>query len=218
MKISDYCDQHSLPLDARLELFVQVCDAIKAGLDEVRRVVREEEPVRPSTRLTTMRAAELANVSKHHGSEAPKLIREMRGDLDWIVMKALEKDRVRRYATANGLAMDIERYLSGEAILARPPSTTYKFRKLAARNKLLFSGVALTFVLLVISLITTTRWLVTERRTREQLRQQIEIVRLELSGLLVTLSSQRFPPLEWWRSNRSRLFSVPTKGRLPRAL
>ena len=86
---------------------------------------------------------------------APKLIRELRGDLDWIVMKALEKDRARRYETANGLAMDIERYLSGEAILARPPSAAYKFRKLAARNKLLFSGVAADLCLLVISLITT---------------------------------------------------------------
>ena len=66
-------------------------------------------------------------------------------------MKALDKDRARRYATANGLAMDIERYLSNEAVLARPPSASYKFRKLAARNKLLFSGVALIFVLLVIS-------------------------------------------------------------------
>ena len=105
------------------------------------------------------------SVSQNRRSEPPKLIREVRGDLDWIVMKALEKDRKRRYATTNGLAMDIGRYLSGEAILARPPSATYKFRKLAARNKLLFLGIALTFVLLVISLITTTRWLVIEKRT-----------------------------------------------------
>jgi len=197
VKITDYCDRHSLSIDARLELFIQVCDAVqhahqkgiihrdikpsnilvttgrdgkpapkvidfgiaksitgqqltdktiftayemligtpaymspeqaalaitdvdtrtdiyslgvllyelltgttpfetrellKAGLDEVRRVIREEEPVRPSTRLTTMTAADLVGVSKHHGTEAPKLIREMRGELDWIVMKALEK-------------------------------------------------------------------------------------------------------------------------------
>jgi serine/threonine protein kinase len=163
------------PFDAR--------ELLKAGFDEIRRVVREEEPVRPSTRLTTMRASELANVSKHHAAEAPKLIREMRGDLDWIVMKTLEKDRTRRYATANGLAMDIERYLSGEAVLARPPSAAYRFRKLAARNKLLFSGVAATFLLLVISLITTTRWLVTERRTQERMRRQMELARLDNLGL-----------------------------------
>ena len=101
-------------------------ELLKAGFDEVRRVVREVEPARPSTRLTTMTAADLANVSKHHGAEAPKLVREMRGELDWIVMKALEKDRARRYAPANGLAMDIERYFSGDAVLARPASAAYK--------------------------------------------------------------------------------------------
>ncbi len=164
-------------------------ELLKAGLDEVRRVVREEDPVRPSTRLSTMIAGEAANVPKRHAAEAPRLVREMRGELDWIVMKAMEKDRARRYATANGLALDVERYLSGEAVLARPPSATYKFRKLAGRNKVLFSGVALVFVLLVISLITTTRWLMTERRTREQMRQQVEMARL--NGLGWELYAQR---------------------------
>src|SRR5437879_1528693 len=91
-------------------------ELLKTGLDEVRRVIREGEPVRPSTRLRMAVGADLANVSKHHGTEVPRLIRKMRGDLDWIVMKALEKDRARRYATANGFAMDVGRYLSGEAI------------------------------------------------------------------------------------------------------
>ena len=158
-------------------------ELLKAGFDEIRRVVREEEPVRPSTRLTTMGAADLVSASKHYGAEAPKLIREMRGDLDWIVMKALEKDRARRYATANGLAMDVERYLTGEAILARPPSRVYKFRKLAARNKLVVSACAITFVLLVVSLITTTRWLMTEKRTQERMRQQMELVELDSQAL-----------------------------------
>jgi serine/threonine protein kinase len=162
------------PFDAR--------ELLKAGLDEIRRVVREEEPVRPSTRLTVMSPADLVNVSKHHGAEAPKLIREMRGDLDWIVMQALEKDRRRRYATANGLAVDVKRYLSGEAISARPPSATYKLQKSMARNKLLFSGLALIFILLVTSLIATSRWLIIEKRTREQMLQENEIGRLEALG------------------------------------
>jgi tetratricopeptide (TPR) repeat protein len=161
-------------------------ELLKAGLDEVRRVVREQEPVRPSTRLTTMRAADLASVSKHQGAEAPKLIREMRGDLDWIVMKALEKDRARRYATANGLGMDIERYLGGEAVLARPPSSLYKARKLVGRNKLAFFGVVLIFVLLAVSLITTSRLLLIERGAREQLRLRDEIARLEDLGSQLT--------------------------------
>src|SRR5882672_8951848 len=158
-------------------------ELLKAGLDEVRRVIREEEPVRPSTRLSTTVGADLVKVSRHHGTEVPRLIRKIRGDLDWIVMKALEKDRARRYATANGFAMDVGCYLSGEAILARPPSAAYKFRKLVARNKLGFSGVALIFVLLVVSLITTTRWLTTERRTQERMRQQMELARLDSLGL-----------------------------------
>lgn len=154
-------------------------ELLKAGLDEIRRVIREEEPVRPSTRLSTTVGADRASVSRHHGTEVPALIREMRGDLDWIVMKALEKDRARRYATANDFAMDVGRYLSGEAILARPPSATYKFRKFAAKNKLVFSSVALVLVFLVISLVATTRWLMIERQEREEMRQQLEIALLE---------------------------------------
>jgi eukaryotic-like serine/threonine-protein kinase len=97
-------------------------ELLKAGLDEVRRVIREEEPARPSTRLSTMVAADLTNVSHHRGAEPPKLIRDVRGDLDWIVMKAMEKDRARRYATANALAEDVKRFLANDAISARPPS------------------------------------------------------------------------------------------------
>src|SRR5258708_26139519 len=110
-------------------------ELLKARFDEVRRVIRDQEPVRPSTRLTTMTVADLMRVSKHHGAEGTKLIHEMRGDLDWIVMKALEKDRTRRYATANGLGVDIQRYLSGEPVVACPPTRLYRFRKLVTRHK-----------------------------------------------------------------------------------
>jgi tetratricopeptide (TPR) repeat protein len=158
-------------------------ELLKAGMDEVRRVIRDEEPLRPSTRLQTTIAADLASISKQHGTKAPKLIREMRGELDWIVMKALEKDRERRYATANGFTMDINRYLSGEAILARPPSAAYRFRKLVARNKLGFTAITLIAMLLVVSLTATTRWLVTERHAKEQMSQQIELARLDSLGL-----------------------------------
>jgi serine/threonine protein kinase len=157
-------------------------ELLKAGLDEVRRVIREEEPVRPSTRLSTTVGAGRVTVSQRHGAEAPKLIREMRGDLDWIVMKALEKDRGRRYETASGFAVDLERYLAGEAIFARPPSATYRFKKLAARNKLAFVALALVFTFLIISLIATTRWLMIERQRREDMRQQMEMARLEGMG------------------------------------
>jgi eukaryotic-like serine/threonine-protein kinase len=83
---------------------------LEAGLDEIRRIIREEEPVRPSTKLQTLDAAEQTTVAKHRQSDPPKLVHLIRGDLDWIVMKALEKDRGRRYETANGLAMDVQRH------------------------------------------------------------------------------------------------------------
>src|SRR5882724_4229226 len=131
-------------------------ELLKAGFDEVRRVIRDQEPVRPSTRLTTMTASELVSVSKHHGAEGAKLIHKMRGDLDWIVMKALEKDRTRRFATANGLGMDIQRYLSGEPVLARPPSRLYRFRKLVSRHKLEFAAFGIVLATLVAGLGITT--------------------------------------------------------------
>src|SRR5580700_5311553 len=92
---------------------------LKSGLDEIRRVIQTEEPVRPSTRLRTMMAANLTSVSLQRQADAPKLIHDVRGDLDWIVMKALEKDRGRRYQTANALAEDIQRYVENETVSAR---------------------------------------------------------------------------------------------------
>src|SRR6185436_1916445 len=89
-------------------------ELLKAGLDEVRRVIREQEPVHPSTRLSTMIRADLTGVSQHRQAEPLRLIRELRGDLDWIVMTALEKNRARRYQTANSLAEDVHRYLKNE--------------------------------------------------------------------------------------------------------
>src|SRR5450432_2777105 len=87
-------------------------ELVKSGLEEMRRTLREKEPQRPSTILTTLHGTELKATAEHRHAEPPKLISLRRGDLDWIVMKALEKDRTRRYETANGLAMDIERYLN----------------------------------------------------------------------------------------------------------
>jgi len=108
---------------------------LKAGLDEVRRIIREEEPLRPSTRLSTFTDVDLATVAKHRKSAPPKLLNLLRGDLDWIVMKALEKDRTRRYESASSFAQDIQRHLNHEPVAAAAPSAVYKFRKFARRNK-----------------------------------------------------------------------------------
>jgi serine/threonine protein kinase/tetratricopeptide (TPR) repeat protein len=141
-------------------------ELLKAGLDEVRRVIREQEPVRPSTRLSRLTGEDLTNVAQHRKSEPPKLIRAVCGDLDWIAMKALEKDRTRRYETANGLALDIQRFLADETISARPPGTIYKFQKMVLRNKLLFCSIGLIAILLLVSLVAVTASLAKEKQSR----------------------------------------------------
>jgi eukaryotic-like serine/threonine-protein kinase len=122
----------------------------KAAYDEIRRIIREEEPPKPSTRLSslsgrlapredskegTLTTSSLASVAAQRHTEPAKLTKLVRGELDWIVMKALEKDRNRRYETANGFAMDVQRYLADEPVQACPPSAMYRFRKFARRNK-----------------------------------------------------------------------------------
>ena len=141
---------------------------MKSGLDETRRTIREKDPDRPSLRLVTMNQADLTITATHRQSAPPALIRSVRGDLDWIVMKALEKDRTRRYETANGLALDVERYLANEPILARPPSKLYKLQKTVQRNQLLFAGVGVIVLLLIAGLIIVSASLAGERRSRRE--------------------------------------------------
>src|SRR5262245_34584500 len=141
---------------------------LKAGLDEIRRVLKEQEPVSPSTRLSKLTDADLTTVARRRHSEPPTLVRTVRGDLDWIAMKALEKDRTRRYPTANGLALDIQRFIANEAVVARPPSKTYKMQKLVQRNRLLFAGIGVIALLLVTSLIVVSTSLTKERRSRRE--------------------------------------------------
>src|SRR5207253_1442426 len=115
-------------------------ELLQAGLDEMRRTIREKEPERPSTRVSTLGGEDRTTTAKRRGLDAPKLVNLLRGDLDWIVMKCLEKDRARRYETANGLATDIDRHLNNEPVVACPPSNFYKFQKLVRRNKLAFGA------------------------------------------------------------------------------
>src|SRR3989454_2509276 len=115
---------------------------MRAGLDELRRTIREQDPPRPSTRLSTLTMVDAVSVAKHHNATPDKLATLVRGDLDWIVMKCLEKDRTRRYATANDLAMDIRRYLESEPVLARPPSNVYRLQKLLRKHRGAFAAAA----------------------------------------------------------------------------
>jgi serine/threonine protein kinase len=123
---------------------------LQAGLDGMRRIIREKEPLRPSTHLSVLPKEEQTTVAKRHGTETPRLASALRGDLDWIVMKALEKDRTRRYETANGLAVDLERHLRNEPVSARPPSAFYLFQKAVRRNSLAWiAGTAIVAALVI---------------------------------------------------------------------
>ncbi|HYG35859.1 MAG TPA: WD40 repeat domain-containing serine/threonine-protein kinase, partial [Clostridia bacterium] len=110
-------------------------DLLNSSLDECRRTIRETEPLWPSTHLSTLLNAELVGIAERRSLTAPRLMEQIRGDLDWIVMKALEKDRTRRYATAGAVAQDIECYLNDEPVQARPPSNFYRLGKLVRRHR-----------------------------------------------------------------------------------
>jgi len=130
---------------------------VEVGLDEIRRVIRDEEPPRPSARLSTLAAAEQTKVASHRHSVPPKLLGLIRGDLDWIVMKTLEKDRSRRYETAERLAVDIERHLGNNPVVARPPSELYRLQKLIRRNKTAFEVAGVVAFVAMIALFIGMR-------------------------------------------------------------
>jgi eukaryotic-like serine/threonine-protein kinase len=136
------------PFDAR--------ELMNNGLDAMRKTIREREPQRPSTRLLALKRNDLTTTARHHGVEASRLMSLLRGDLDWIVMKCLEKDRTRRYETANGIAADLKRHLNNEAIVARPPSAVYLFQKSFHRNKLAFAAAGAVAAALLLGIIVST--------------------------------------------------------------
>ena len=122
---------------------------MERGIDGLCRTLQEREPQRPSAMVTTMQGLALTQVAHRRHVEPLKLISLLRGDLDWIVIRALEKDRARRYETANGLAMDIQRFLDNEPVLAFPPSRVYRLQKLIRRNKAMFlAGTMVTLALI----------------------------------------------------------------------
>ena len=123
---------------------------LRAGLDEIRRIIREVDPPRPSTFVSTLAGADRATVARLRGAGPTQLTSFLSGDLDWIVMRCLEKDRDRRYGTAQELADDVRRHLWMEPVLARPPSTSYRLQKFFIRNRVAcLSGAAVALALVV---------------------------------------------------------------------
>jgi hypothetical protein len=162
---------------------------VESGVDEMRRTLLEREPQPPSTLLTTLGRSELTRIADQHHAEPLRLISALQGDLDWIVMKALEKDRRRRYETANGLAMDLQRYLNNEPVVARPPSRWYRLQKLAQRNRGTFAAIVAVAVALFIGLGVSTwlflkerearQWAVSAEKQQIRLREEADRLRLQ---------------------------------------
>jgi hypothetical protein len=155
---------------------------IGSGFDEMRRTLREKEPQRPSTMVTSLQKAELTLTAQHRHIEPPKLASILKGDLDWVVMKTLEKDRRRRYDTANGLAADVLRYMRNEPVVARPPSRLYRLQKLVQRNLIVFISGAVVAATLVAGLTVSTWLFFREREARimqVRLRQEADQLRRE---------------------------------------
>jgi serine/threonine protein kinase/Flp pilus assembly protein TadD len=162
-----------------------------AALEEVLRLIREEEAPRPSTRLST--TAQMPSIAANRGLEPKRLAGLVRGELDWIVMKALEKDRNRRYETANGLAMDLQRYLAGEPVLAAPASQWYRLRKLVRRHR----GPVVAAGLVILALlggITGTTWgrlrAVAERDAKDAALQAEEKARQQAFAALRSMTAE----------------------------
>jgi serine/threonine protein kinase/WD40 repeat protein len=165
-------------------------ELLASGLDMMRRTIREQEPVRPSTRLRTMLQDELTTTARHRHTEAGKLVHLLRGDLDWIVMKCLEKDRGRRYETANGLANDVQRHLNCEPVLARPPSRLYEFQKTVRRHKFGFGAATALILVLVAGVMVSASQAIRAMRAERQQRQSRQQAE----------SAKRTATEELWRS------------------
>ena len=129
----------------------------KAGLDELRRMIREDEPPRPSARMSTLQAQALSTISQKRSVDPRRISATLRGELDWIVMKSLEKDRGRRYESASAFATDIQRYLSDEPVQAHPPTAMYRFQKLARKHRPALTAAAVIAAVMILG-TTVSAW------------------------------------------------------------
>lgn len=143
-------------------------ELLQVGFDAMRRTIREVEPQRPSTRLSTMQDADLTTIARQRQAATQKLIHLIRGDLDWIVMKSLEKNRSRRYETASSFAGDIEHFLNDEPVVARPPTALYRLQKFVRRNQVACSASAAVAIATVAGLAVSTGLFFREQAARRE--------------------------------------------------
>jgi serine/threonine-protein kinase len=204
---------------------------LQAGLDEIRRVIREVEPPKPSTNLSTLRDADRIMVARHRGTEPARLSLLLRGDLDWIVMKAMEKNRARRYETPTALAADIARHLHDEPVVASPPGSFYRLTKFIRRHRLGCAAAAAVALALVAGTVVSTWQAVratrAERATsRERARAEdllgfmLDDLRTQLAkvGRLDVLEAVGDKAMAYFASREARDLDDPTLARHAKAL
>jgi len=153
-----------------------------AGYEEMRRIIREVEPPRPSSRLSTIAGEERTTIARARHIEPERLGRLVEPDLDWIVMKAIEKDRARRYDTANSLALDIQRFLADEPVSATPPSASYQFRKFARRHRLALRVGAVMAAVLIVATAVSTWQAVRARQAERKIADTLKQMEAERDG------------------------------------
>jgi eukaryotic-like serine/threonine-protein kinase len=155
-----------------------------AGYNEMQRIISHQEPERPSTRLSTLAGEQRNIVARNRGAGDLRLGTIFSSDVDWIVMKCLEKDRTRRYETANGLAMDLHRHLNNEPVLARPPSASYRLQKTFLRNRVLFFSGAI-FALTLILGFGVTSWLLVMKSKAYRMARAAEVEQTRLKKMAI---------------------------------
>jgi eukaryotic-like serine/threonine-protein kinase len=157
----------------------------QGGFDEIRRRLRDDEPPRPSTRISAL-SADPGPAARRPKAEAAAISKQLRGDLDWIVMKAMEKDRTRRYNSASDLAADVQRHLRNDPVLAGPPSTTYRMRKFVLRHKVGVLAASVVMLAVLLGILGTSIGLVRTKRAEHVAREEAETAR-QISDFLVGL-------------------------------
>lgn len=153
------------------------------SLDEIRRTIRETDPPRPSTRLTQSREVSSAAAASR-GTDRSRLVGSLRGDLDWIVLRALEKDRTKRYQTANAIAQDLRRHLANEPVAAGPPRATYRMRKFARRHRVGVSVAALMLILIIAFSVVTVFQAARIARERDRANREAQTAEQVLQFLI----------------------------------
>jgi non-specific serine/threonine protein kinase/serine/threonine-protein kinase len=154
----------------------------EGGIDHIRYVICEQEPKTPSTKLSRLSRDESTKLAQHRRADPAALQRKLRGDLDWITLKAMEKDRMRRYQTAHALAEDIQRHLNDEPVLAGRPTTLYRLGKFVRRHRALVTGTAAVLLVLTAGIIVSAVLAIGERRARVEVQAIAEFLRSDVLG------------------------------------